>query len=90
MGSCLLKFEINTYLFLMSSLTFLNLSRTRSGIAPPLSTRATRAAWALNGVSNEGTPPNDANDVPGNTANSMLRAATQFRENSLGELYFLY
>ncbi|KMS97689.1 hypothetical protein BVRB_5g124730 [Beta vulgaris subsp. vulgaris] len=58
--------------------------RTRSGIVPPLSTRATLAAWAQNGVNNDSTSVNDANHVPGNTRNSMLHAATQFREYTLG------
>uniref|UniRef100_A0A803NCX2 RecQ-mediated genome instability protein 1 n=1 Tax=Chenopodium quinoa TaxID=63459 RepID=A0A803NCX2_CHEQI len=58
--------------------------RTRNGIVPPLSARATRAAWPQNDVSNEAMPLDDANHVSGNTTTSMLHAATQFRGNTLG------
>ncbi|KAL2935746.1 RecQ-mediated genome instability protein 1 [Bienertia sinuspersici] len=55
--------------------------RTRNGIVPPLSTRATLAAWAQNGVSNTGTP-NDATRAVGNTSNSVAHAAPQVQEST--------
>ena len=64
------------------------LFRTRNGNVPPLSARATLAAWTQGGVSDEAMPSNDANHVLRNTLDSMPHATAQFRQPS-GELYFL-
>ncbi|CAO2818168.1 unnamed protein product [Amaranthus hypochondriacus] len=59
--------------------------RTRNGNVPPLSARATLAAWTQGGVGDEAMPSSDANHVPGNTSDSMPHAAPQFRQPSGAE-----
>ncbi|XP_057516758.1 recQ-mediated genome instability protein 1 isoform X2 [Amaranthus tricolor] len=59
--------------------------RTRNGNVPPLSARATLAAWTQGGVSDEAMPSNDANHVLRNTLDSMPHATAQFRQPSGAE-----
>ncbi|KAL9239374.1 hypothetical protein vseg_013705 [Gypsophila vaccaria] len=51
--------------------------RTRSGVVPPLSTRATHAAWPQNGVADHNVPHNAAIPDVRNSTNSAIHTSTQ-------------
>ncbi|KAH9626060.1 hypothetical protein KSS87_001985 [Heliosperma pusillum] len=58
--------------------------RTRSGIVPPLSNRATRAAWPENGVTDHSVPSNVPNPASRNTTTSVAHGAAQLRRDFQG------
>ncbi|XP_074278469.1 recQ-mediated genome instability protein 1 [Silene latifolia] len=58
--------------------------RTRSGTLPPLSNRATRAAWPENGVTDHSVPSNVANPAARNTTTSVVHGAAQLRRDFQG------
>ncbi|KAK9748298.1 hypothetical protein RND81_02G048600 [Saponaria officinalis] len=49
--------------------------RTRTGTVPPLSSRATQAAWPQNGVTDHSVPHNVANPVVRNSTNSAIHSS---------------
>jgi len=64
------------------------LRRSRTGVVPPLSVRATLAAWPQNGVNANTVLGNGANHNPGNRPDSTFHDTAPFDGNIRGMLYF--
>lgn len=62
--------------------------RSTTGVVPPLSVRATLAAWPQNGVNANTVLVNGAHHNPGNRTNSTFHATAPFHGNIQGMLYF--